>query len=102
MKHDVRRKDKESFSSSTTIEALTTRGMGSNHRKEKGDISKSTTGNRKLEKKTSVLSARKKDIRRLIVQGSRRRIDRNQRQTSHMWMMVFYWDSISQISYKYP
>ena len=61
--------------------------MGSNHRKGKGDVDKSTTGNYKLSKKNSVLSARK-DIERLIVQGSRRRRDKNQRQTSHMRMMV--------------
>ena len=44
------RKDKESFSSSTKAEVLTARGMDSNHRKGKRDISKSTTGNRKLKK----------------------------------------------------
>jgi len=48
--YDMRRKDKESFSSSTKAEVLTARGMDSNHRKGKRDIGKSTTGNRKLRK----------------------------------------------------
>ena len=39
--HEVRRKDKQSSSSSTTAEAVTARGMGSNHWKGKGDFEKS-------------------------------------------------------------
>ena len=49
--NDERRKDKASSSNSTTIEALTVRGIGSNHRKRKGDVGKSKIGNRELGKK---------------------------------------------------
>jgi len=53
--HEVRRKDKQSSSISTTIEAMTIRGMGSNHRKGKGDFEKSKTGGREdLKKKQCV------------------------------------------------
>ena len=85
--HKVRRKDKVSSSNSTTLEALTARGMSFNHQKRKSDVDKSKIGSRELER-TSVLSARKKDNVRLIVQGSRRKRDQNQRQTSHRQMMI--------------
>ena len=85
--HEVRRKDKESSSSSTTTKTLTVRGISSNHQNGKGDVGKSKTGNHKL-RKISVLSAKKKDIERLIIQGSRRRKDKNQMQISHMRIMI--------------
>ena len=66
---EVRRKDKESSSSSTTIKTLTVRGISSNHQKGKGDVGKSKTGNHKLKRKTNVLSSKNKDIGRLIVQA---------------------------------
>ena len=52
--HEMRRKDKECSFSSTTSEALAARRIGSNHRKGKGDIGKSKTDNRKLEKNQCV------------------------------------------------
>ena len=84
--HKVRRKDKESSSSSTT-EALTAREIGSNHQKGKRDVGKSKTSITDWER-TSMLSAKKKDIERLIIQGSRKRRDKNQRQISHRRMIV--------------
>jgi len=48
--HEVRRKVNQSSFSSTTTEALTTREMGSNHRKGKGDVGKSKTDDYKLKK----------------------------------------------------
>ena len=48
--HMVRKKDKESSSSSITTEALTTRGMSFNYWKGKRDVGKPTTGNLKLRK----------------------------------------------------
>jgi len=48
--HEVRRKDKKSSSSSTTVEALIARGIFFNHQKCKGDVGKSKTGDRKLRK----------------------------------------------------
>ena len=39
--YKVRRKDKQYFSSSTTAEAMIVRGMGLNHRKDKGEFEKS-------------------------------------------------------------
>jgi len=62
---EVRRKDKAFSFSSTIIEALTARRIGSNHRKGKGDIGKSNIVNHQFER-TNVL-ARKKVIERLIV-----------------------------------
>jgi len=49
--HEVRRTDKQFSSSSTTTEAMTARGMGSNHQKGKGDFEKSKTGGREDLKK---------------------------------------------------
>ena len=49
--YEVRRKDKQSSSSSTTIEAMTARGMSSNHRKGKREFGKSKTGGREDLKK---------------------------------------------------
>jgi len=43
--------DKESSSSSTTAEALTARGIGSNHQKRNGDVGEFKPGYRKLGKK---------------------------------------------------
>jgi len=43
-------KDKESSSSSTTVEALTAKGMSFIHQNGKRDVGKSTTGNHKLRK----------------------------------------------------
>ena len=85
--HEVRRKEKESSSSSTTAEALTVREICSDHRKGKRAVGKSTTGNHKLER-TNVLSARKKDIERLIVQGSRKIKDNNSEANFIMRMIV--------------
>jgi len=48
--HEVRSKNKASSSSSRTTEALTARKIGSNHRKDKGDVGKSKTGNSELGK----------------------------------------------------
>ena len=48
--HEMRRKDKESSSSGTTVEALTARRIGFNHRKGKGDTSNCKIGNHKLKK----------------------------------------------------
>jgi len=87
MNHEVRKKDKKSSSSSTTAEVLTARGMSSNHRKGKGDVGKSMTGNHKL-RKNQCAFCKKKNIGRLIVQGSRMKRDRNQKQISHSQMMV--------------
>ena len=56
--HEARKKDKEFSSSSTTKEALTTRGVGFNHQKGKGD------NNCELGKNQCVFC---KDIRKLIV-----------------------------------
>jgi len=51
MNHKVRRKDKQFSSSSTTVEAMTARGMGSNHRKGKKKFEKSKIGVQKDLKK---------------------------------------------------
>ena len=44
--HEVRKKAKESFFNSTSAEALTTRGVSFNHRKDKKDFEKSKIGGR--------------------------------------------------------
>ena len=62
----MRKKDKAFSFRSTTAEALTTREIDSNHLKGKGDVGKSNTGNRDLER-TSMFSIRKKDNKRLII-----------------------------------
>jgi len=41
--YNVRRKDKQTFSKSTIIEAMTARGMCSNHQKDEGEFGKSKT-----------------------------------------------------------
>ena len=41
--YEVRSKDKQTSSKNTTTEAMTTRGMGSNYRKGKGEFEKSKT-----------------------------------------------------------
>jgi len=46
----MRRKDNESSCSSTVAEAMTARGIDSNHLKGKGDVGKSYTDNCKLRK----------------------------------------------------
>jgi len=48
--HEMRRKGKESFSSSTITEALTAREIDFNRRKGKGDVDKSKTDDHKLVK----------------------------------------------------
>jgi len=49
--YEVRRKDKQFSSKSTLAEAMTARGMCSNHRKGNGDFEKSKIGGREdLEK----------------------------------------------------
>jgi len=63
---EVRRKDKESSSSSTTIETLTARVIGSNYQKGKRDVGESKLVIANWER-ICVLSARKKDIGILIV-----------------------------------
>ena len=46
--HEVRNKDKESSFSNISAEALTARGVGSNHRKSKGDCGNSKTEDREI------------------------------------------------------
>jgi len=46
MNYEVRRKDKQFSFKSTTAEAMTARGMSSNHRKGNGEFKKSKTGGR--------------------------------------------------------
>ena len=82
--HEVRRKDKEFSSNSTTVKALSARGISFNHQKGKGDVGKSKPDKRKL--RNNQCASARKDIERLIVQGSRKRRDRNQ--TLHRRMMV--------------
>jgi len=53
--HEVKRKGKESSSSSISVEVLTAKRVGSNHNKGKGDFEKSKTGDREdLKKKQYV------------------------------------------------
>ena len=87
VKHEVRRKDNESSYISITTEALTAREIGSNHRKGNEMLVSSRLVIANWER-ANVLFARKKNIERLIVQGSRRRRDKNQNQISHRLMMV--------------
>ena len=85
--HKVRRKYKVSSFSSIIAEALTARGIGP----IVGRAREILVGPRLVIanwKRTSVISVRKKDIERLIVQGSKRRRDQNQKQTSHEQMMI--------------
>ena len=42
--YEVRRKNKQFSSNSTTAKAVTARGMGPNHRKDKGEFEKFKTG----------------------------------------------------------
>jgi len=83
--HEIRMKNKKSSSNSTTAEKLTARGNPIIGRTKKMLVSPwlvITNWER-----TNVFSA-KKNIGRLIVQDSRRRRGRNQRQPSHRRMMV--------------
>jgi len=68
--HEFRKKNKQS-SISTSAEILAARKFGSNHRKGKGDISKSIQVSRQLKKKISVLSAKRKNTGKLIVRDLR-------------------------------
>jgi len=79
--HKLRKKDKES-SISTHAKVLAIREIDFNHRKGKRDIS--NTGNCKL-RKNRRLSAKRKNTKKLIVQGTRIR-SQNQRLMSQ-WRM---------------
>ena len=81
MNHELRKKYKES-SISTSVEVLAAREISSNHKKGKRDISNS--GNRKL-RKNRCLSTKRKNTKKLIVQGTRIR-SQNQRLMSQ-WRM---------------
>ena len=71
MNHEVRKKNDKSFSRSTSVEASTARGVGSNHRKGKGDFRKSKAGGREDLKKNQCVFYKEERYWRLIVQSSR-------------------------------
>ena len=85
--HEVRRKDKEFSSNSTIAEALLQEEIVLIIRKEMEMLVSSSLVIANWER-SSVLSAGKKDIKRLIIQDSRRRRNRNLRQTLHRQIMV--------------